>query len=57
MTHVVKTDILTGLEEKGDLHFILMHHYSMHIYRKKHAFSQNLYNLLLRYSILSNEIL
>ena len=53
MTHVVKIDILTGHEEIGNLYVILKIIYLS----KSHAFSQNLYNLFYKYSIMSNEIL
>ena len=44
MKHVVKIDILTGHEEKGNLHFILK--IILHcIFIENHAVSQNLYNL------------
>ena len=54
MTHVVKIDILTGHEEKGNLHFILKIIFHC-IFIEKHAVYQNLYNLFWKYSILSNE--
>ena len=44
MTHVVKIEILTGHEEKGNLHFILKIIFHC-ILSKNHAVSQNLYNL------------
>ena len=56
MTHVVKIDILTGHEETGYLHFILKIIFIAYL-SKNHAFSQNLYNLFWKYSILSDEIL
>ena len=56
MTHVVKIDILTGHEEKSNLHFILKIIFIAYLL-KNHAVAQNLYNLFWKYSILSNEIL
>ena len=44
MTHVVKIDILTGHEEKGNLDFILKIIFHC-IFIENHAVSQNLYNL------------
>ena len=43
ITHVVKIDILTGHEEKGNLHFILKINFQC-IFFERHAFSENLYS-------------
>ena len=44
MKHVVNIDILSGHEENGNLHFILMIIFHCIFIEKKHAFSQNLYS-------------
>ena len=56
MTHVVKILSVTGYQETGNLHFILKIFFIAYL-SENHAFSQNFYNLLWKYSILPNEIL
>ena len=40
MTHVIKTDILTGLEEMGNLHFILNIIFNCIFIEKPYIFSK-----------------
>ena len=56
MTHMVKIDILTGHEEKGNLHFILKIIFHCIFIEKPCSFSK-LVQFILKVIILSNKIL
>ena len=56
MTHLVKIDILTGHEEKGNLHFIVKIIFHC-IFIEKPCIFLKLVRFILKESILSNEIL